>query len=581
MADPPIGWAETKARLSQDAVRLRRFQRSKFGYAPLIWFLDPAWLCVFLYRLSHLAWQSGHRKTGRLFMQLNSLLTGADMQPPAEIGGGLLVPSPCGVNISGKVGRNLTALALAGIGGSVRDRDIGAGIGLPVIGDDVAAHQFTGIQGSIRLGDRVVADFGAGAVVDLPAGARLVLAVDPVPGTLPVATAQPPAPACRHDTWSVTKAAFDADVTRYLDEESRYLPASARQRKRLGAILTNPLLALWVHRVSHWLHRNDHRFLANLLGLVNLLLHKVTIPPSACIGDGALIPHLAGTLFDGRAGNGLTLYASSLCAPLAGGETPLLGDWVTVGGQAAALGGIAVGDHVQLGPKAQLCESVPADTQVWSSMARGTLQHEAAPAPEVQDASLARGLGSRPWHESLRRFQADFRRLKQHVNRGGEFAQWLMTLPALLSVGLFRLSHCLHATGWRRPSRWCWLANAWWTGADLAPECEIGGGLLIPYPAGVALQCRAGTDLTLFAVTGIGTALDAEDRLRPLDRAPQLGDGVTLFPHSGIYGPVRIGDGVRVLPGCIVTKPVAECVTLAPRALKFRRRPRVAQSSTC
>jgi serine O-acetyltransferase len=118
----PATWPGTFARLRQDARRLRRYQLGKFGYVPLTWFLDPGWTCVWLHRISHLLLARRWNRGARLLMQMNSLITGADIQPASDLGGGLLIPSPCGVNISAKAGENLAMLPLAGIGGSIRAR---------------------------------------------------------------------------------------------------------------------------------------------------------------------------------------------------------------------------------------------------------------------------------------------------------------------------------------------------------------------------------------------------------------------------------------------------------------------------
>src|SRR5258708_27246980 len=126
----PTTWRGTLPRLRQDARRLRRYQLGKFGYVPLTWFLDPGWVCVSLHRFSHLLWDLGWTRGARLLMQLNSLITGADIQPASDLAGGSLISSPCGVNISAKAGESLSVLSLAGLGGPGRDTDLLAGIRL-------------------------------------------------------------------------------------------------------------------------------------------------------------------------------------------------------------------------------------------------------------------------------------------------------------------------------------------------------------------------------------------------------------------------------------------------------------------
>jgi serine acetyltransferase len=497
----------------------------------------------------------------------------------------LLIPSPSGITISGKAGDNLSALALAGFGGSVRDYDIGGGIGQPVVGDNVTANQFTGIQGSIRLGDGVIVDFGAGAVVSVEDNARMVLAVEPRAGDLPAAAPRRDCdpPRCQHAEWRRTRAAFDQDVARYLDELAQYAPPGGKRPGKLGAILTNSLLALAIYRLSHWLSMNGHPWLALKVCQFNILFHKLTIPPGSCLAGGVLMPHLAGTIVNCRAGGNLTLYANSLCMGTGNALTetiavsPSLGDKVTIGGHSGIFGPVDVGNGVQLGPKAQLAQDVAENTQVWSSMARGTdrprgveaIDSPAAGAPKAGAATVrSRRLGTdRPWRETCDRLTRDRLRLWETVEPGGPRPPYY---PALVCAALFRLSHYFHCTGFRRGARWIWMANVYLTGADIAPCCEIGGGLLIPHPAGIALHCRSGDSLTVMATTGIAASLDSEDRLKDLDETPQLGDKVFLAHHSGIYGGITIGDGVHISSGCIVTRATADGVTLVPRSLKFR-----------
>jgi serine O-acetyltransferase len=575
--DAPAMWRGTFARLRQDAHRLRRYQLGKFGYVPLTWFLDPGWVCVSLHRFSHLLWEFGWTRGARLLMQFNSLITGADIQPASDLAGGLLIPSPCGVNISAKAGANLAVLSLGGIGGSVRDTDVGAGIGLPLVGRDVTVNWFTGVQGSITVGDGVVFGPSVGAVVSVATGKHMSLRLPPREVDRDMDQPRSPAPLrptllpCGHAAWSQIRADLRADVERYLDELSAYAPPGARPPPRLSAILTNPLLALRVYRISHWLHLNGWRRCAMFACQTNILLHKLTIPPTACLGGGVLMPHLGGTVFHGRTGDRLTLYAGSLCTCHEGALTavpetaPLLGDNVLVAGHAGAFGPITIGNDAQFGPKAQLMDDLDAGSQVWDPLARGsahTPDEIPATAPRFVPAPPVRSLtADHPWRETRRRLRRDRERLAGAPR-----------FPAMTCVWLYRLSHAFHVIGRRRLARWTWLLNLYFTGADISPCCEIGAGLLIPHPAGVALHCRAGDDLSVGAIAGITAALDENDQPVSLDRAPLLGDRVHLTHHAGVFGPVTVGDDVLVQPGCVATVSVPARIALLPRKLRIRRR---------
>jgi serine O-acetyltransferase len=151
-----LTWAETKQRLRDDRARLRTFLDPHPGRRPIGLTLNPSYVCVALQRLSHYLFVNGHRLTARLLWHVNLLITGADMPPSSDIGGGFVVDHPVGSGVIGKIGRNCTLRLAAGVGGGGADQsDIGGGPGLPVIGDDVELGAGALIVGPIRIGNRV------------------------------------------------------------------------------------------------------------------------------------------------------------------------------------------------------------------------------------------------------------------------------------------------------------------------------------------------------------------------------------------------------------------------------------------
>ena len=85
------------------------------------------------------------------------------------------------------------------------------------------------------------------------------------------------------------------------------------------------------------------------------------------------MPHPVGVVFNGRAGSGLVLYANSICvshgpaltASLA--EGPTLGDNVIVGGHAAIIGPVCVGNNTRVAHTVQICEDLPSEVIASSS----------------------------------------------------------------------------------------------------------------------------------------------------------------------------------------------------------------------
>lgn len=165
-----ITWRETASRLRADRQRLRARIIRQEQRAPAVLALHPSYLCVRLYRISNYFYRAGHRWVARFFWHLNTLVTGADISPPSDLGEGLVIVSPAGVAITADSGRNLTVMPLAGIGSEIARRlDIGAGPGIPVLGDDVILEPHAGVLGPIRVGDRVRVAAGALVLKDVPA----------------------------------------------------------------------------------------------------------------------------------------------------------------------------------------------------------------------------------------------------------------------------------------------------------------------------------------------------------------------------------------------------------------------------
>lgn len=163
-----ITWKETRARLRKDRERLESMLRAQGLERRLFLFLCPSYMCVRLHRISHYLSARGWGKLARLFWHLNLQLTGADLHPESDIGGGLLIPNPAAVSFLAKAGENLTVMALAGAGGLMPDRkDIGAGPGYPVLGDDVVLAPHSGVLGPVRIGNRVRVSAGCIVSCDL------------------------------------------------------------------------------------------------------------------------------------------------------------------------------------------------------------------------------------------------------------------------------------------------------------------------------------------------------------------------------------------------------------------------------
>jgi len=134
----------------------------------------PGPLAIVLYRASHRLWERGLETPAEVLWRLNLFLTGADIHPGAEIGGGLRLTHTSGVVIGRgvRIGTNVTLLHGVTLGGSARGWFDGTfEDGFPEIGDGTEIMAGAAVLGPIAVGRRCF--IGANAVLahDLPDGA--------------------------------------------------------------------------------------------------------------------------------------------------------------------------------------------------------------------------------------------------------------------------------------------------------------------------------------------------------------------------------------------------------------------------
>lgn len=158
------------------------------------------------------------------------------------------------------------------------------------------------------------------------------------------------------------------DMAAYARHASEFLPAKQGLLRRVSILLTPALAAAGLYRLSHWLWSRRHRRGARCAAWINFLFHKVWIAPASCIGGGLYIPHTPGVVFCGRAGAALVLFVNAVVSGRSAawgddralGACPQLGDDVSVGAGARAIGAITVGSHTRIGPGAVLTYPVAA-----------------------------------------------------------------------------------------------------------------------------------------------------------------------------------------------------------------------------
>ncbi|MGV3707480.1 MAG: serine O-acetyltransferase [Gemmatimonas sp.] len=140
----------------------------------------PQILALIVFRFSHYFLVSNFRSGAWLLYMVNHVLTGFDCIPSTRIGERCLLGHSVATVLSGQIGRNATIFARAGTGGGRDLMNIGAGPGLPVIGDNVTLGVNSTVMGSLFIGDG--AFIGAHSLVmsDVPPDAVMI----GVPATL-------------------------------------------------------------------------------------------------------------------------------------------------------------------------------------------------------------------------------------------------------------------------------------------------------------------------------------------------------------------------------------------------------------
>ena len=152
-ADRAVGRQSLRAALGADLERLRAFYTSATDAKTVAW-LQSAFVAVVLYRVAHRMREIGLDLLAHLIWMINRIVTGADIDPAAEVGPGLLIPVPHNVICYARVGKNCTLHAQATVGMRWADTAHrgGASAGMPALGDDVEIGAGTIVIGPVRVG---------------------------------------------------------------------------------------------------------------------------------------------------------------------------------------------------------------------------------------------------------------------------------------------------------------------------------------------------------------------------------------------------------------------------------------------
>lgn len=185
--------------------------------------------------------------------------------------------------------------------------------------------------------------------------------------------------------------------------------------------------------------------------------------------------------------------------------------------------------------------------------------------------------------ETRRRIRDDCERFNAFGRGGLPLSRFrfisILSRPGVLAVALYRLAHWLHHRKWYRCASLLHLANLALTGADIAPESDIGGGCVIVHPCGIIVCGVLGQHATLFP-----RVIVAPETLRDgLAGAPVIGDNATLAVMTSVLGPVRLADNISVMPFSLIDFSVDEAdliVRRLPNEDAFRMKKRAPEGSS-
>ena len=192
----------------------------------------------------------------------------------------------------------------------------------------------------------------------------------------------------------------------------------------------------------------------------------------------------------------------------------------------------------------------------------------------MESTSQSPSAPSRPtWKETRAKLKVDHSRLVGYLGAPDDKITSAWCHPSFVCVFLYRVSNHFLRNGHKRIARLLWHLNAVVTGADISQYSNLEEGLVILTPAGVALMGTAGRNLTVMAGSGIGGEVGRWEDVGAGPGLPLLGEDVLLQPHSGVLGPVIIGDHVRIGPGVVVTRDVPDdaAITAQPARCFARR----------
>ncbi|MGB2283585.1 MAG: serine O-acetyltransferase EpsC [Candidatus Puniceispirillaceae bacterium] len=166
----------------------------------------------------------------------------------------------------------------------------------------------------------------------------------------------------------------------------------------------------------------------------------------------------------------------------------------------------------------------------------------------------------------LAKLKADSDAIMERDPAAGSRLTAIFIYPSLQVMLAYRLSHPMWAVGMRFIPRLIMQIARWLTGIEIHPGAKIRKGFFVDHGMGVVIgeTAEIGENVTLYHGVTLGGVMPAIDAVsqRCVKRHPTLLDDVIVGAGAQILGPVTVGRCARVGGNSVVTKDVADGVTV-------------------
>ncbi len=152
------------------------------------------------------------------------------------------------------------------------------------------------------------------------------------------------------------------NLTEDFDRVYQHTSYRGHWRKVAHTLTSASFQAVWGYRINHWLVENHIPILGEIIQRFIEVWTGVSIPADTKIGPGLMVLHFGGIVINSSAviGRQCTLHhGATIGNRVSGGPSPRVGDRVMIGAGAKVLGGITIGNDVEIGANAVVLESLP------------------------------------------------------------------------------------------------------------------------------------------------------------------------------------------------------------------------------